>query len=88
MITPGAWLHPSASETQHSPEAFLSAVLLNRTSPATSCSAYSVPGTTHAMCFCAPEPQVSYEQLLDAFWARHDPTTLNRQGGDVGTQYR
>jgi peptide-methionine (S)-S-oxide reductase len=32
--------------------------------------------------------EVSYEQLLDAFWAKHDPTTLNRQGGDVGTQYR
>ncbi|CAM6083290.1 unnamed protein product [Calypogeia fissa] len=32
--------------------------------------------------------QCTYENLLDAFWARHDPTTLNRQGGDVGTQYR
>ena len=32
--------------------------------------------------------QVSYEQLLDLFWANHDPTTLNRQGPDVGTQYR
>jgi peptide-methionine (S)-S-oxide reductase len=32
--------------------------------------------------------QVSYEELLDAFWAMHDPTTLNRQGPDVGTQYR
>lgn len=31
---------------------------------------------------------VSYEQLLDAFWAMHDPTTLNRQGPDVGDQYR
>jgi len=31
---------------------------------------------------------VSYERLLDAFWAAHDPTTLNRQGPDVGTQYR
>ena len=32
--------------------------------------------------------QVSYEQLLDVFWNNHDPTTPNRQGPDVGTQYR
>jgi peptide-methionine (S)-S-oxide reductase len=32
--------------------------------------------------------QVSYERLLDAFWESHDPTTLNRQGPDFGTQYR
>jgi len=32
--------------------------------------------------------QVPYEQLLDVFWAKHDPTQLNRQGYDVGTQYR
>ncbi len=31
---------------------------------------------------------VSYEQLLDVFWAIHDPTTPNRQGPDVGSQYR
>jgi len=31
---------------------------------------------------------VSYEKLLDVFWANHNPTTLNRQGPDVGTQYR
>jgi peptide-methionine (S)-S-oxide reductase len=32
--------------------------------------------------------RVSYEKLLDVFWENHDPTTLNRQGPDVGTQYR
>lgn len=32
--------------------------------------------------------EVSYEQLLDAFFALHDPTTANRQGPDWGTQYR
>jgi peptide-methionine (S)-S-oxide reductase len=31
---------------------------------------------------------VSYEKLLETFWDAHDPTTLNRQGGDTGTQYR
>ena len=31
---------------------------------------------------------VSYEQLLDLFWDLHDPTTRNRQGPDVGSQYR
>lgn len=32
--------------------------------------------------------RVSYEQLLEMFWQAHDPTTRNRQGPDVGTQYR
>lgn len=35
------------------------------------------------------DPQeISYQELLDAFWKMHDPTTPNRQGPDVGEQYR
>ena len=46
--------------------------------------------TGHAECIqisFSPE-QVSYRTLLKVFFAYHDPTTLNRQGNDVGTQYR
>jgi len=32
--------------------------------------------------------QITYDELLEVFWKTHDPTTLNRQGADVGTQYR
>ncbi len=48
-------------------------------------------GTTgHAeVCRITFDPlRVPYEKLLEAFWASHDPTTMNRQGADVGTQYR
>ncbi len=31
---------------------------------------------------------ITYERLLDVFWATHNPTTMNRQGNDTGTQYR
>jgi peptide-methionine (S)-S-oxide reductase len=32
--------------------------------------------------------QISYDELLNVFWSNHNPTTLNRQGPDVGAQYR
>lgn len=48
-------------------------------------------GTTgHAECLqIVYDPAViSFDELLEVFWETHDPTTLNRQGNDVGTQYR
>ena len=46
--------------------------------------------TGHAECLNIEydATKISFEDLLEVFWKTHDPTTLNRQGGDVGTQYR
>jgi len=46
--------------------------------------------TGHAeVCQVTYDPAVvSYAEILEVFWRTHDPTTLNRQGNDVGTQYR
>jgi len=46
--------------------------------------------TGHAECLqVVYDPaKISFTELLELFWETHDPTTLNRQGNDVGTQYR
>ena len=46
--------------------------------------------TGHAECLqITYDPEkISFDELLEVFWKTHDPTTLNRQGGDTGTQYR
>ncbi|WP_291381630.1 peptide-methionine (S)-S-oxide reductase MsrA [Demequina sp.] len=48
----------------------------------------SLTGHTEAVQVVYDPAKVSVETLLAAFWENHDPTTPNRQGGDVGTQYR
>jgi peptide-methionine (S)-S-oxide reductase len=48
----------------------------------------SLTGHTEAVQVVYDPAKVSLETLLAAFWENHDPTTPNRQGGDVGTQYR
>ena len=48
-------------------------------------------GTTgHAeVCQITYDPsEISFTEILEVFWKTHDPTTLNQQGGDIGTQYR
>lgn len=50
----------------------------------------STGNTGHAECLqiIFDSTVISYDELLEVFWETHDPTTLNRQGADVGTQYR
>jgi hypothetical protein len=56
--------------------------------PATNGSAGTAPATPRRSRCGSTRAQVSYAELLQAFWRIHNPTTRNRQGFDVGSQYR
>lgn len=45
-------------------------------------------GHAEIVCITFDSSSITYQRLLEEFWVMHDPTSLNRQGGDIGTQYR
>jgi peptide-methionine (S)-S-oxide reductase len=51
-------------------------------------SAAVAPATPESVDIEYDPNAITYERLLEVFWQSHDPTTLNRQGADIGTQYR
>ncbi len=45
-------------------------------------------GHAEMVCITFDSKLITYQRLLEEFWIMHDPTSLNKQGGDIGTQYR
>ena len=60
----------------------------NRPNPSYEQVCTGVTGHAEMVKVVFDESLVSYQRLLEEFWTMHDPTSLNRQGGDFGTQYR
>ena len=60
----------------------------NRPNPSYEQVCTGVTGHAEMVKVVFDESVVSYQRLLEEFWTMHDPTSLNKQGGDIGTQYR